>query len=241
MARVADVSCYTTARWSGVRVALGRRAAERLARDAAALGLGAIDPERALAELVRLGSYRFGTAQGVVRLEARRDERGALALSGSTRALGPEPRAWSAITGAHAGPHARAPGAKVVRPDVEAAREAAQAAHADEALLFDAKGHLVEGARANVILVREDGALLTPAAALGGVLGLALAVLREALPEIAEAELTRSDLARARELIAVNSVRGAKPIARLDGTALGTTPAPGPVCERLAAILRAAA
>ncbi len=124
MARVADVSCYTTARWSGVRVALGRRAAERLARDAAALGLGAIDPERALAELVRLGAYRFGTAQGVVRLEARRDERGALALSGSTRALGPEPRAWSAITARARGAARRAPGAKVVRPDVEAAREA---------------------------------------------------------------------------------------------------------------------
>ncbi len=89
--------------------------------------------------------------------------------------------------------------------------------------------------------MRADGALLTPAAARGGVPASRSRCCGEALPELAEATLTRSDLARARELIAVNAVRGAKPIARLDGTALGTTPAPGPVCERLAAILRAAA
>jgi len=224
-----------------VRVALGRRAAERLARDAAALGLGAIDPEFALAELTRLASYRFGAEPGIVRIEARRDARGALALVGSTRGLGPDPRLWSAISAAHAGPHALAPGAKLTRPDVESAREAARAAHADEALMFDAKGRLVEGARANVIVVHEDGALLMPALALGGVRGLALEVLRETLPEIAEAELTREDLSRARELIAVNSVRGAKPIARLDGAQLGDVRAARRVCERLAAILRAAA
>ncbi len=223
-------------------MALGRRAAERLVRDAAALGLGALDPEVLLAELVRLGSYRFGTAQGIVRLEARRGaEGGALELIGTTRALGPEPRTWNAISAWHDGPHAVAPGAKLARPDVEAAREAALAAGAQEALLFDTRGLLVEGARANVVLVREDGALLTPALALGCVRGLALALLREALPEIAEAELTRADLSRARELIAVNSVRGAKAIARLDAASIGSEPAPGPVCERLTAILRAAA
>lgn len=236
------LACYTTARWSGVRVALGRRAAERLVRDGAALGFAALDPERVLAELVRLGAYRFGAAPGIVRLEARRGaESAAIELIGTTRALGPEPRVWSAISAPHDGPHALAPGAKLTRPDVEAARESASAAGADEALMFDANGRLVEGARANVILVREDGALATPALALGGVRGLALAVLREALPEIAEAVLTRADLMRARELIAVNSVRGAKRIARLDGEPIGSAPAPGPVCERLAAILRAAA
>jgi branched-subunit amino acid aminotransferase/4-amino-4-deoxychorismate lyase len=238
---MAELSCYTTARWSGVRVALGRRAAERLARDAAALGLGAIDPELALAEMTRLASYRFGAQAGIVRLEAHRDERGALALVGTTRGLGPDPRVWSAISAAHAGPHALAPGAKLTRPDVEAAREAAQTANADEALMFDAKERLVEGARANVLVVREDGALLIPALALGAVRGLALAVVRETLPELAEAELTRADLARASEVIALNSVRGAKAIARLDGARLGGAPAPGPVCGRLAAILRAAA
>ncbi|HEU4427244.1 MAG TPA: aminotransferase class IV [Myxococcota bacterium] len=236
-----DLSCYTTARWSGVRVALGRRATERLARDAAALGLGAIDPERALAELTRLASYRFGAEPGIVRLEARRDAHGALALAGTTRGLGPDPRAWTAVSAAHSGPHALAPGAKLARPDVEAAREAAQAAHADDALMFDAKGRLVEGARANVIVARADGALSIPALSLGCVRGLALEVLRETLPEIAEAELTREDLARAAELIAVSSVRGAKPIARLDGDAVGREPTPGPICERLATILRAAA
>ena len=234
-------SCYTTARWSGTRVALGRRAAERLARDCAALALGALDAERVLAELARLGAYRFGTAPGIVRLEARRDDAGALALVGTTRALGPDPRTWRAVSALHAGPHAQAPGAKLARPDVEAAREAASAAGCDEALMFDAKARLVEGARANVIVARVDGALLTPAPALGAVRGLALAVLRETLPEIADAQLASDDLARAAEVIAVNSVRGAKAIAQLDGAVLGTTAAPGPVCERLAAILRAAA
>jgi hypothetical protein len=110
-------SCYTTARWSGVRVALGRRAAERLARDAAALGLGALEPEIALAELTRLASYRFGAAPGIVRLEARRDARGALALRGTTRALGPDPPAWSAVSAPHARSHpARSSRAPTSRP-----------------------------------------------------------------------------------------------------------------------------
>jgi branched-subunit amino acid aminotransferase/4-amino-4-deoxychorismate lyase len=238
---VTEGSCYTTARWTGTRVALGRRAAERLSGDAAALGLGAVDAELALAELVRHASQRFGTAAGIVRLEARRDAHGALALRGTTRALGPERATWRAISAAHAGPHPRAPGAKLARADVEAAREAVQAAQVDEALLFDAQGRLVEGARANVLVVREAGGLETPALALGAVRGLALAVLRETLPELAEAELTRSDLADAREVIAVSSVRGARPIAMLDGVPVGSVPAPGPVCARLAAILRAAA
>jgi branched-subunit amino acid aminotransferase/4-amino-4-deoxychorismate lyase len=238
---VSDASCYTTARWSGTRVALGRRAAERLARDAAALGLGRIDVEFALGELVRHAAQRFGTAPGIVRLEARRDERGALALVATTRALGPDPASWRAVAAPHAGPHPQAPGAKLARPDVEAAREAAQAAHADEALMFDAQGRLVEGARANVLVVGADGALLTPALALGPVRGLALAVLRESLPEIEDAALTRADLARAAEVIALSSVRGAKPIVQLDGATLGALPAPGAVCSRLAAILRAAA
>jgi branched-subunit amino acid aminotransferase/4-amino-4-deoxychorismate lyase len=237
----APLACYTTARWSGVRVALGRRAAERLAANATALGIGALDPQRMHAELVRLGSYRFGTAAGIVRLEARRAPGGDLELLGTTRALGPEPRTWSAISASHDGPHPLAPGAKLARRDVEAAREAASAAGADEALLFDARGRLVEGARSNVVALLEDGRLATPALALGAVHGLALAVLRETLAELAEAELARADIARARELIAVSSVRGARAIARLDGAPVGSAPAPGPVCERLAAILRAAA
>ncbi len=224
-----------------MRVALGRRAVLRLARDAEALGLGSVDASAALAEMARLAAYRFGAQPGVVRLEARRDAHGALALSGSTRALGPDRRTWSAISAVHPGPHAAAPGAKVPRADVEAAREAAQAAHADEALLFDTAGRLVEGARTNAIVVREDGSLATPTLAFGGVRGIALALLCETLPEIVEAALTRADLARAREVIAVNAVRGAKPIASLDGAPLGSIPAPGPVCQRLAAILRAAA
>jgi branched-subunit amino acid aminotransferase/4-amino-4-deoxychorismate lyase len=224
-----------------VRVALGRRAVERLVRDAAALGIGSVDADVALAEMARLAAYRFGAEPGIVRLEARRGANGALTLAGETRALGPDRRTWSAISAAHAGPLEGAPGAKTPRADVDAAREAAQAAHADEALLFDAAGRLVEGARTNAIVVREDGTLATPALPLGAVRGVALALLRETLPEIVESALTRADLARAREVIAVNAVRGAKPIARLDGAPLGAVPAPGPVCERLAAILRAAA
>jgi branched-subunit amino acid aminotransferase/4-amino-4-deoxychorismate lyase len=107
--------------------------------------------------------------------------------------------------------------------------------------MFDARGRLVEGARANVIVATADGALRTPALELGGVRGLALTLLRETLPDFEDAALGRADLARAAEVIAVNSVRGAKAIVLLDGAKLATTPAPGPTCERLAAILRAAA
>ncbi len=236
-----SAGCYTTARWAGVRVALGRRAAERLVRDAAALGLGRVEPERVLRELERLGSYAFGPEQGVVRLDAQRSPAGALELSGSTRPLGPDSVTWSALAARHAGPGA-ALGAKLAeRADVAAARAAAEAAGVEEALLFDDQGLLVEGARTNLIAVLGDGALVTPPLRLGRVRGIALELLREVLPEIREAEVSRRELDGVRELVAVNAVRGAKPIVRLDGVALGQGAAPGPVCTRLAAILRAAA
>jgi branched-subunit amino acid aminotransferase/4-amino-4-deoxychorismate lyase len=57
-------------------------------------------------------------------------------------------------------------------------------------------------------------------------------ILLERLPEIAETELHRRTLEKARELIAVNAVRGSRPVIELDGKPVGDGRA-GPAALRL--------
>jgi branched-subunit amino acid aminotransferase/4-amino-4-deoxychorismate lyase len=208
--------------------------AARLVRDAAALGLGALDARDVLARLVALGQSAFGDGEGVVRLEARPGG----ALVGSTRPLGPEPAAWRAIVAraVHpgAGPGAGAKRAEV--PEIAAARAEAQAAGADEALLFDAAGRLIEGARTNLVLALADGSWAMPPAAAGGVRGVGLEVALVGGMRLAERALSRTDCATARELVATNAVRGARPIVALGGAPIGDGRA-GPLAAALAAAL----
>ena len=103
----------------------------------------------------------------------------------------------------------------------------------DEAILIDSARHLVEGARTNLFCVLTDGTLATPPIDSGAVAGIARAVCLERIPEISERLVSIGDLERGRELIAVNAVRGAKPITALDGKPVGKG-APGPWSERLA-------
>jgi branched-subunit amino acid aminotransferase/4-amino-4-deoxychorismate lyase len=228
-----SVACYTTGRYVAGRVWLGERVAARLVRDAAALGLGALDPREVLARLVALGEAAFGGGAGVVRLEARPG-----GLVGTTRPLGPEPETWRGIVARtlHPGPGS-APGAKrsEVAP-LAAARAEAQAAGVDEALLFDASGRLVEGARTNLALVLADGSWVTPPAAAGAVRGVALEAALAAGVRLAERELARADCAAARELVATNAVRGARAVLALDGATVGDG-RPGPLAAALAAAL----
>ena len=106
----------------------------------------------------------------------------------------------------------------------------------DEALLLDAAGRLVEGTRSNIVVVLPSGPPATPTRASGAVAGVALAVARERLPELVERPVPESELRGAGEILALNAVRGARPITQLDGSPVGDG-RPGPWAARFAAAL----
>jgi branched-subunit amino acid aminotransferase/4-amino-4-deoxychorismate lyase len=215
------------------------RVTERLVRDAAALGLGRLDPARVTDSLVEAGRAAFGAdGEGIVRLEARAGAE----LVSATRPVGPEPEHWRAIVPhvVHPGP-GRALGAKRTGvAELLAAREAARAAKVDETLLFDAAGRLVEGARTNLFVTLADGRPCMPPLTRGAVRGVAWDVVIDAGVRVEERDLGREDCANAREIVATNSVRGARPIVALDSHAVGRGE-PGPLQATLAAALAATA
>jgi len=230
--------CYTSVRIQAGRPRFAVRHARRLAHGAAELGLGHLevaDVERALAELAKAA---FEDGDGIVRLEASRDGDGKLHLVGVPRALGPEPSEWSAVLAPfrHPGPGPRA-GIKVTsRLRLALAAETARDAGADEALLLDASGWLVEGSRSAIFVVSPHGEARTPPLARGAVAGVARTIVLERVLGVVERDVERADLAAAAEIVAVNAVRGALPITRLDGRPVGDGK-PGPWARRLAAAL----
>jgi branched-subunit amino acid aminotransferase/4-amino-4-deoxychorismate lyase len=233
--------CYSTGRFAGGRIRFGERVVRRLARDARTLELGDVDEASCLAGMVALGQAHFGGGEGVVRLQASRDGAGSLHLVGVARELGPEPAEWRAISPPfpHQGPVPYG-GAKVTNHLLFAmARDRAVRAGVDEAVLFDGEGFLIEGARSNLVLALSDGRLATPGLHRGGVAGVAREILLERLPEIAETELHRRTLEEARELIAVNAVRGSRPVVEFDARPVGDGK-PGPAARQLAEILASA-
>ncbi len=238
--------CYTTARWDGAHLRLGGRAARRLVRDAARLGLGELEEEDCRTALETLAAAAFGRAEGIVRLQASRDGAGRVHLVGLPRDVGPEPDPWRGVSAPfpHEGP-APWSGAKVTNHlRLAWAREHATSAGAHEALLFDPAGRLVEGSRTNAFVVLADGRLVTPPLTRGAVAGVARELLCEAAArgelDLEETDVGRDDLVRAREIVVTNSVRGARALAELDGepVADGGT---GPTARRLDALLEAAA
>jgi branched-subunit amino acid aminotransferase/4-amino-4-deoxychorismate lyase len=232
--------CYTTARFAAGRIRFGERVVRRLARDALTLGLGVVDEALCRNGMLELGRAHFGDGEGVVRLQASRDGAGSLHLVGVARGLGAEPAEWRAIspTFPHEGPKPYA-GAKVTNHLLFAmARDQAERAGVDEALLFDAEGFLIEGARSNLVVVRSDESLATPGLHRGGVAGIAREILLEALAELDESDIHQRTLGDARELIAVNAVRGACPVVELDGKPVGNGTS-GPAALRLKKILDA--
>ena len=229
------LASYTTGRYRAGRIVFGERVALRLVRDAHALGLAALEPGEVLERLLALGRASFGAGgEGVVRLEARAGGE----LVASTRPLGPEPETWRAITAAvvHPGP-GPAPGAKQAEvAALASARAEIVAASVDEALLFDAGGRLVEGARTNLALALEGGRWVMPPAVRGAVRGVALEAALEAGVPLAERDVLRDALRQVREIVATNAVRGARPIVALDGKPVGDG-RPGPLAAALAAAL----
>jgi len=229
------VGCYTTGRYRAGRIVLGARVAERLVRDARALGLGAFEANEIHERLLALGRASFGPAgEGVVRLEARAGEE----LIESTRPLGPECETWRAISArvVHPGPGPARGAKRAEVAELASARAEAQAAGVDEALLFDAAGRLVEGARTNLALALSDGRWITPPAARGAVRGVALDAALAAGVALDARDVTRAECRGAREIVATNAVRGARPIVALDGSPVGDG-RPGPLAAALAAAL----
>jgi len=233
--------CYTTAAIRGGRPRWIDRHARRLRRDAERLGIGVIDSERVEQALCELGAAAFPGRDGIVRVQASRDARGAMHVVGLARESGPDTDRWSAVRApfAHEG---RVPwsGAKVTNHLLFAmARDYAVSRGADEAVLFDASGRLIEGARSNLLVVDQAGALRTPDLEAGGVRGVALEILFEQCPELRPSEIREAELADARELIATNSVRGALAIVSFDGQPVGDCE-PGAWAQRLDTMLREA-
>jgi len=230
--------CFTTTRATGGRVWQARRHAERLIRDARLLGLGELDSVACLAALAEWAATTSDGSRAIVRIEVRRDENGAPALIGSRRAWGDDPPVWRAATAplAHPGPTPTSHIKSTDRSFYAAALDAARAAGGDDALLFDAAGFLVEGARTNLVVVHADGSLRTPPLARGGVAGIAREVLVAQLPELLEADSSAADVSAARELIAINAVRGARRVTHLDDRPIGCASA-GPWSQQLARLL----
>lgn len=109
---------------------------------------------------------------------------------------------------------------------VLAARDCA-ARGADEALLFDVCGHLVEAIASNIIVIIA-GRAVTPATSDAGVAGVGLEWLK-LQPEvrIQTERLTRDDIGQAGEIMVINSVAGIRPVTAVDGRQLEA----GQVCR----------
>jgi branched-subunit amino acid aminotransferase/4-amino-4-deoxychorismate lyase len=232
--------CYTTARVSRGRPRFAARHARRLRRDAGALGIEPPAETDCLQAFCQLAQAAFGDGEGAVRLQLSRDGAGRTHLVGVPRSLGPDPQQWRAIVAPLPHPGALPWGGAKVTSQLHAAlaRDAARAAGADEALLLDARGRMVEGARSNLVVVTAAGTLVTPPLARGGVAGIAREIVLEELPELREEDVGGEDLPQARELVALNALRGARPVTTLDARPVGHG-RPGPLAARLQTILAA--
>jgi branched-subunit amino acid aminotransferase/4-amino-4-deoxychorismate lyase len=235
------LGCVTTAGVSSGRPRLAERHVRRLRRDAERLGLVPPSAEECHRALATLAAEAFPRGEGIVRLELRPDAGGGAHLVGTTRPLGDDPPVLNAVISSvcHPGP-GPAPGAKLcARTAFDDAFEQARLAGADEAILADREGWVVEGARTNLVGVDGTGAAWTPPLHRGAVAGIAREIVLESLPELREVDVPRDALADARELVVLNAVRGARSVIELDGRPLGSG-RPGPLCAQLKRILAGA-
>jgi branched-subunit amino acid aminotransferase/4-amino-4-deoxychorismate lyase len=114
-------------------------------------------------------------------------------------------------------PHRGYPHKIGARAWLEAAHTTGRATGADDVLLFDAEGRLVEASRWAVGWW-EGERLLFPPFALGGLRSVARARITEMVRGgLAEAVLTRDEMAK-RSMIVCNAARGVLSVTMLDGT-----------------------
>ena len=175
---------------------------------------------------------------GIVRIEARRAEDGRTELIVATRVLGDDPPIWTAVVAriVHPGASRVSAAKRTGDPPIVAARMQAEAASADEALLFDSDGFRVEGCRSALAVRLADGTALTPPLSRGGVASLTRAAALERCAELREGDVSRTVLATAREVLALNAVRGARPIVTIDTAPVGDGK-PGRLGSRLTEVL----
>jgi branched-subunit amino acid aminotransferase/4-amino-4-deoxychorismate lyase len=230
--------CLTTLRIASGQPRFVDRHVKRLQDGAKALRLGEVSEATIRRALAELGEATLPDGEGVIRLQVSRDDDGATHLVGTARGLGDDPSEWSAIIAAlsHDGT-SLVGGMKVSsRLTLSLAAEDARAAGVDEAVLLDANEHLIEGTSSNLFVASQEGAIWTPPIASGAVAGIARSLVLERVPEIEERDIAKSELLAAEELIAVNAVRGARPITRLNDRKVGDG-RPGPWSARLAEAL----
>jgi len=112
---------------------------------------------------------------------------------------------------------------------------------ADEALMQNQAGELVECAQSNVFLVR-GGAVLTPPVSAGLLPGITREFVMELAVELGlpcrEAHLVPDDLAGAEEAFITGTTREVTPIVAVDDLRIGTG-RPGPIATRLLEAFRA--
>jgi branched-subunit amino acid aminotransferase/4-amino-4-deoxychorismate lyase len=237
VASLDGLGCYTTARIAGGVARWGDRHADRLQRDARALGLGEVDAGDVARAFRELGRAAFGEDEGIVRLQVGRVA-GQLQLVGIPRWVGEEPATWT--TASSPCPHpGRVPwgNAKLSgNPAIALIRRWTREQGVDEALIYDAEGYLIEGTRSNLFVVTRKGELWVPDLARGGVRGVARDAVLEAGASAGVRHISANDVKDCRELIAVNAVRGARPIVELDGRPVGDG-RPGPCAAALDDIL----
>jgi branched-subunit amino acid aminotransferase/4-amino-4-deoxychorismate lyase len=218
--------CYSTALITGGVARFAERHAARIERDAARLRIGTVERKQVIRALEELGSAAFPDGEGIVRVQASRDGDGELHLVGIPREIGNDGPTWSATLSeiTHEGPTPYSGCKSNNRLLFALALDAAREAGADEALLFDFSGQLVEGARSAIFVVGREGALSTPPLERGGVISIAREVVMERIPQVFVRDVTRAELRSAEEIIAVNAVRGVRPITTLNGRPVGGCP-----------------
>jgi branched-chain amino acid aminotransferase len=226
-----------------------RRHAERLRHSASALGLRVPDDARlraAAAQVLeanglREARLRITITGGPSPLGSERGEAGPTVIVAASEA-----RAWPATERIITVPWPRNErGATAGLKTISYAENVRALAYAHEhgateALFLNTVGDVCEATGSNVFII-SDGALLTPPAAAGCLLGVTRALLLELCPEMGieavERPLTPSMLVDADEAFLTSSTREVQAISHVDTTALRA--APGPITARCAAAFSA--
>ena len=209
----------------------------RMATGCAALGLPPPDLERA-GRLLREALPADATGQWAVRLTLTAGPGGrglerpsdpTLTLV-ATAAPAPRPAGPARLATVGVRRNAGSPASRLKTLsylDNVLARAEARAAGADEAVMLNTAGHVACAAAANIFWTRE-GVLFTPALDCGVLAGVTredlMAAARGQGVEVREAAAGPEALAQADGVLITSSLIGARPVASVDGRALGLPP-----------------
>lgn len=248
--RLLGLTCFETIAVEAGQLAHLEAHLERLAGSLSVLGL---EPEGGLAaieaQLARAVSA-FEGEQGICRVSVHatgqptglqlEDAGCSVQIVVSQPRYGDVSQGVAAITSTRRAPDPASWSAEVKAPNLARflAHREARSRGAFEALMLDARGHVVSGSRSNLLAVLE-GVLVTPPAppALPGITrGRVLDHLEATEQPIEVRGLHRDVLGEASELILAFTGPGIVPVVELDGAPVGDG-YPGPVAQGLACAL----